>query len=106
MNKGDSVKLKKKLLQATGLLKDLANAARLHVLCELVEGEKSVTELVEATQMSQPHVSLLLARFRRSGVVVGRRKGKEVFYSLQRSCVKEIIESLWREFCKGKRERL
>ena len=34
--------------KACGLLKAMANEARLMVLCQLIEGERSVTELQEA----------------------------------------------------------
>ena len=42
---------------ASELMKILANENRLMILCQLVDGEKSVGELVELLDLSQPTVS-------------------------------------------------
>lgn len=105
MKKTDSTALKQKAQSAVKLLKSLANSSRLLVLCELIQESKNVTELVRVTELSQPHVSQLLARFKDEGVVKSERKGKEVYYSLHNECVQEIIEALWKEFCRDQRRK-
>lgn len=105
MKKNDKIALKQKAGQAAALLKNLANTSRLLILCELHSEERSVGDLVRSTGASQPHVSQLLARFREEGLVTSERRGKEVFYMLKRSCVSEIIEALWKEFCKDQRRK-
>ncbi|MCC2669089.1 MAG: putative cobalamin binding protein [Armatimonadetes bacterium] len=52
------------------------------ILRELALGEKSVTELVQATGMSQPNVSNHLGRLRDRGLVAGERRGRQIVYRL------------------------
>lgn len=105
MKKNEKLALLNKAKQAATFLKNLANTSRLLILCELVNEEKSVNALVNSTGLSQPHVSQLLARFREEELVSAERRGKEVFYKLQGVCVTEIIEALWKEFCKENRRK-
>ena len=46
--------LQSRALRAAGLLKAMSNPARLMVLCQLAEGEKSVGELEAVVQISSP----------------------------------------------------
>ena len=64
-------------------LKAMADSARLNILHQLAgERETNVTELVEALEMSQPLVSWHLRSLRRAGLVLTRRRGREVYCSL------------------------
>ena len=47
----------------------LSEPARLRILCELMEGERTVTELVEATELNQANLSKHLQTLRASGFV-------------------------------------
>ena len=47
---------------AAGLMKALGNESRLMILCTLVEGERSVSELNEIIPLSQSALSQQLAR--------------------------------------------
>ncbi len=85
--------------QASDFLKALAHEARLLILCLLIEAEKSVTEIEEILSLRQPAISQQLARLRADGLVETRREGKNVFYSLARPEVREVIGSLHRAFC-------
>lgn len=58
-------------------------AAR-RILDELAEGERSVTEIVRGTGLSQPNVSNHLSRLRRRNWVTARRRGNQILYSLAR----------------------
>src|SRR5512144_3340119 len=71
--------------RAAGLLKAMANPARLVILCQLAEGERSVGELERAVGLSQSGISQHLAVLRRGDVVASRREGQTVFYSLASS---------------------
>ena len=51
----------------------LAAPARLRILCELCEGERSVGELLERIDVSQPNRSQHLGTLYRGGVL-GRRR--------------------------------
>jgi len=91
--------------EASEFLKALSHEARLVILCMLIEGEKSVTEIEQILNLRQPAVSQQLARLRGDGLVETRRDGKNIYYSLARSDVREVIEALHKAFCKPKRAR-
>lgn len=84
---------------ASEFLKALSHETRLIILCILIEGEKSVTELEEMLNMRQPAVSQQLARLRADDLVASRRDGKNIYYSLARPEVIEVIDALQRAFC-------
>lgn len=85
--------------EASEFLKALSHAARLVILCVLIEGEKSVGELEQMLKLRQPAVSQQLARLRADNLVETRRDGKNIYYSLARPEVREIIAALHRAFC-------
>ena len=68
--------------RAAGLLKSLANPDRLLLLCQLVEVERSVTELESLTGIRQPTLSQQLGVLRNEGLVATRRDGKWVYYRI------------------------
>jgi DNA-binding transcriptional ArsR family regulator len=86
--------------QASEFLKALSHEVRLLILCFLIEGEKSVSEIERLLELRQPSVSQQLARLRAEGLVETRRNGKNVYYSVARTEVREVIEALHAAFCK------
>lgn len=84
---------------ASKLLKALSNEHRLLILCQLVEGEKSVGELEGVERLSQSALSQHLARLRREGIVSTRRDAQMIYYSLANDTVIEIIEVLYNTYC-------
>ncbi|NKQ36583.1 MAG: winged helix-turn-helix transcriptional regulator [Chloroflexi bacterium] len=60
----------------------LTNPIRLQIIDQLRDGEKSVTQMVEAMDAPQGTVSRHLSVMRAKGVVVPRREGSSVYYSL------------------------
>jgi DNA-binding transcriptional ArsR family regulator len=86
--------------EASGFLKALAHEGRLLILCRLIGEEKSVTDIEKLLSLRQPAVSQLLARLRADGLVETRREGKNVFYSVARPEVREVIGVLYRTFCR------
>jgi len=89
---------------ASDLLRGLAHEARLMILCMLVEGEKSVSELEAFLEMRQPTVSQQLARLRADRLVVTRREGKVIFYSLASDEARQVITVLYDLYCKDSAE--
>ncbi|WP_408091199.1 ArsR/SmtB family transcription factor [Rhodoplanes sp. SY1] len=89
--------------EASEFLKALSHEARLVILCMLTEGEKSVSEIEQTVKLRQPAVSQQLARLRADDLVETRRDGKNVYYSLARPEVREIIAALHKSFCKPAR---
>jgi len=64
------------------LCKTLANAKRQMIMNALRDGEISVGEIAESTGIAQATLSQHLTIMRTRGVVVSRRSGTSVFYSL------------------------
>jgi len=91
--------LEAKARDASAFLKALAHEARLIILCQLADGEKSVSELTRILKLRQPTISQQLARLREDNLVETRRDGKNIYYSLGRPEVREIIATLYRSFC-------
>lgn len=91
--------------EASDFLKALSHEARLLILCILVDGEKSVTEIEQMLSLKQPAISQQLARLRADDLVDRRRDGKNIYYSLARAEVREIIDALHRAFCKPRKSR-
>lgn len=85
--------------KASDFLKALSHKSRLAILCLLVDGEKSVSEISELLNLRQPTVSQQFARLREDKLVKVRRIGKSVRYSIARPEVFEIISALHRTFC-------
>jgi DNA-binding transcriptional ArsR family regulator len=90
---------------ASEFLKALSHEARLMILCLLVDGEKSVSDIEQTLKLRQPAVSQQLARLRADDLVEARREGKNIYYSLARAEVRDIIEALHRAFCKPRRSK-
>jgi ArsR family transcriptional regulator len=84
---------------AANFLKAMAHEGRLMILCHLVNGEKSVTELENLVSSRQAAVSQQLARLRIEGIVSFRREGKAIYYSIQDEKVLKLIKLLYTEFC-------
>ena len=91
--------------EASEFLKALAHESRLMILCNLLDGEKSVGELEEVLSLRQSTVSQQLARLRLEGLVSARRDGKTIHYSIADDKVRAVIGVLYNTFCgaKGKR---
>ena len=84
---------------ATALLRAMASEHRLMVLCSLVQGEKSVGELLEKVPLAQSALSQHLAVLRHEGLVATRRVGQSVRYALKPGPALEIIRVLYDNFC-------
>jgi len=91
--------------KAGDLMKALSHESRLLILCILVEGEKSVSELEDMMNMPQAAVSQQLARLRFDRLVATRREGRMVYYSIANEEVTQLVELLYEFFCKPVREK-
>ena len=88
--------------EASDFLKAIAHEGRLIILCLLVEGEKSVSELEEILGSGQPVVSQQLMRLRSDNLVQARRQGKRIYYSIASQEAKEIVTLVYTLFCEQK----
>jgi ArsR family transcriptional regulator, virulence genes transcriptional regulator len=87
--------------EASQFLKALSHETRLVILCLLLDGEKSVGEIEQRLSLRQASVSQQLARLRADDLVETRRDGKNIYYSIRRREVAQIIVALHRAFCAG-----
>lgn len=85
--------------RAASLLKSMGSPRRLLILCQLVEGERSVGELEKAVGLSQSALSQHLAVLRHKGYVSTRRSGQMIFYSLSGDEARTILQSLHGLYC-------
>ncbi|MBL8584812.1 MAG: helix-turn-helix transcriptional regulator [Rhizobiaceae bacterium] len=84
---------------ASELLTAMANAKRLILLCNLLEGEKPVGQLAEIVGLTLAAASQHLAKMRALGLVRTRREGQQVFYRLASTQVEEVLKTLYRLYC-------
>jgi DNA-binding transcriptional ArsR family regulator len=94
--------------RASELLKAMANRHRLLILCQLVERERSVGELAEFLGIRDSGVSQHLALLRKDGLVVARRDGQTIWYSIASAEARALLSTLYDVFCaptKGRRPK-
>lgn len=85
--------------RAETLLKAIANRYRLMVLCELHQGELSVSALQQRIGLSQSALSQHLALMRAMGLVATRKEGLNVHYRIADARVFEMMRALEAIFC-------
>ena len=73
------------------LFKALGHAGRVRILEVLCEGERTVADLVGLVGLEASHLSQQLGVLRRAGVVVARREGSTVTYSIVNAEVAELL---------------
>ena len=97
----DVKKLHENAQRASALLKAMSNKHRLMILCQLVVGEKCVSELEEIVGLSQSALSQHLARLRRDDLVMTRRSAQTIHYSLNGEEASAVIETLYSLYCEA-----
>jgi ArsR family transcriptional regulator len=86
-----------------GAFRGLADPTRLRLLAALADGERTVTELVEAVRAPQPRVSTHLAALRGCGFVTCRRAHRTVHYRIADPRVLEVIAAVQALVAGGRR---
>ena len=71
--------------------KTLGHPARIRILELLAEGEHSVGELMPKLGLESSHLSQQLAVLRRTGMVVARKQGSNVIYSIASKDMAELL---------------
>ena len=94
-------RMAKNAMRASNFLKAISHEGRLMILCHLASGEKSVTELEDLLAARQAAVSQQLSRLRLEGLVVPRREGKTIYYSLTDDRPKQIMEVVYDLVCRS-----
>jgi DNA-binding transcriptional ArsR family regulator len=92
--------MQKNSLKAESMLKMLANANRLMILCHLVKGEKTVSELLELLDISQSALSQHLAKMRKEKILDSRKCSTSIYYRICNFEVESILHTLYLIYCK------
>ncbi len=85
--------------KAAELLSIMANANRLMVLCNLMNGEMAVQPLADAVGMNQSALSQQLAKLRALKLVETRRDGRTIYYRVASREVEQLLEALYGIYC-------
>ena len=90
-------------MQVAEIFKQISDGSRLRILWLLCHCEECVSNIAAAMEMSDPAVSHHLKLLRKSGLIVSRRDGKEVYYRLadtkQAQLVHHVCEEMFRISC-------
>ena len=100
MSEADMDRMLVNAVTASNFLKAISHEGRLMILCHLVSGEKSVSELESLLSTRQAAVSQQLSRLRLEGLVEPRREGKTIFYRLADDRPRKMLELVYELFCK------
>ncbi len=76
------------------IMRILADPTRLRMITMLQSGEINVSSLCKLLSLAQPTVSHHLGLLRAMGLVKTRRKGKQVFYSLNPDTIESQPDKL------------
>lgn len=85
--------------EAAEFIRSIGNEHRLMILCSLMDGSKTVTEICQDIGARQSLVSQHLARLRLAGLVTVEREGHFAHYSIDDPMAREIVRALHDRFC-------
>jgi ArsR family transcriptional regulator len=90
---------------AARLMRALANPDRLMLLCQLAQGEMSVSQLEAQLGILQPTLSQQLGVLRDEALVDTRRDGKHIYYRIHSPQALAVLQVLYDQFCRrGKKK--
>ena len=72
-------------------IRGFADKTRLQILQCMMEGEKTVSEIVEIINGNQSNISQHLNCLKGCGIILGRQEGKYVYYSLRNAQIKQLL---------------
>ena len=76
----------------------LGHPTRIHIVECLREGERPVSAIVDEVGIEPANASQHLALLRGKGLVVNRKVGNQVFYSLRDPLLSEVLDIMRRYF--------
>lgn len=85
--------------EAAKLLRALGNERRLMILCQLADGERSVSEILPLVGLSQSALSQHLAVLRQEGIVATRREAQTIWYRIADPAALKVMTTLAEIFC-------
>lgn len=91
--------MSQKCVEVSSLLKHFSHPQRLLILCYLSDGEKTVSEISEAVELSQSQTSQFLKRMLSEGLLGLRREKNYSFYYVESPEVLKLLKSMQKIFC-------
>ncbi len=91
--------LKEIAQEASGFLKQLANEQRLMILCNLIDGAKTVSQLQVLVGLEQSAISQHLAKLREQNIIQADRQSQSKYYSIVDEKALKVIELLHTMYC-------
>jgi ArsR family transcriptional regulator len=76
--------------RAARLFHALADETRLRILNQLADGEQCVCDLSGALDAGQSRLSFHLKTLKDAGLLIDRRDGRWIYYSLNREAIEEL----------------
>ena len=73
--------------------KVLSNPVRIQILDTLRSGEKSVNNIAQGLEVEASSISQQLAILRRHNLVITRRQGNHVFYSIRDEAIFRVLDA-------------
>lgn len=99
-----SIPTEQQFFMAADVFSMLCDSTRLRILWLLCHTEECVSDIAAAVSMSSPAVSHHLRNLKQSGLIVSRREGKEVLYTLAKtkeaSLVHNMIDDIFEINCR------
>ena len=99
-----SIPTEQQFFMAADVFGMLCDSTRLRILWLLCHTEECVSDIAAAVGMSSPAVSHHLRNLKQSGLIVSRREGKEVLYSLaetkEATLVHNMIDDIFEINCR------
>lgn len=89
-----------------GIFQALAHPTRIAVLEQLKGGELSVSQLCERLALEQANVSQHLAVLRHRSIVLARKEGNQVYYSLRDPILGQVLDLMRDYFHKHLQEAM
>lgn len=94
-------KIKRSCEEVCLILKALSHPQRLLILGHLLEGPRTVGELVELCEASQSQMSQFLTRMKLEGLLSSEKDGKFQVYSLADKRLVHLMKTIQSEYCHG-----
>jgi len=79
----------------------LSEPSRLRIMYAVCSGEKSVSEVIELCGSSQANVSRHLAALHKAGILLRRKEGTTVFYSIADNATVEMCQTVCAKIAEG-----
>lgn len=76
------------------VIRGLADETRLEILKLLSNREMHVNQIADKSKLSRPTISHHLQIMKRSGILVARKAGKEIYYSVNTFVLTSLAESI------------